>query len=199
MCHLGFVGMCGYFLPNCAFLFLLKSKFKKQMNNQTYRDRDRGEWHNISLELSRQHRRLHRKTKGDVPDFTTRDNKLFPNLKKKKKSCSDLHNSFLCSVGRSAHRRYVPIVMCALAPGKLPVAPVLSYAETKHLRWAWYSSIHYIFKQFPWITYLVHSVKKNKQPTLFLGPVMRWAIWDKHKNLDMESYNLWAKINKYAT
>lgn len=43
MCHLGFVGMCGYFLPNCAFLFLLKSKFKKQMNNQTYRDRDRGE------------------------------------------------------------------------------------------------------------------------------------------------------------
>lgn len=105
----------------------------------------------------------------------------------------------LCSVGRSAHRRYVPIVMCALAPGKLPVAPVLSYAETKHLRWAWYSSIHYIFKQFPWITYLVHSVKKNKQPTLFLGPVMRWAIWDKHKNLDMESYNLWAKINKYAT
>lgn len=40
----------------------------------------------------------------------------------------------LCSVGRSAHRRYVPIVMCALAPGKLPVAPVLSYAETKHLR-----------------------------------------------------------------
>lgn len=84
MCHLGFVGMCGYFLPNCAFLFLLKSKFKKQMNNQTYRDRDRGEWHNISLELSRQHRRLHRKTKGDVPDFTTRDNKLFPNLKKRK-------------------------------------------------------------------------------------------------------------------
>lgn len=40
----------------------------------------------------------------------------------------------LCSVGRSAHRRYVLIVMYALAPGNLPVAPVLFYAETKHLR-----------------------------------------------------------------
>lgn len=111
MCHLGFVGMCGYFLPNCAFLFLLKSKFKKQMNNQTYRDRDRGEWHNISLELSRQHRRLHRKTKGDVPDFTTRDNKLFPNLKKKKKSCSDLHNSFFPFIGNvHGHSHYIYIM-----------------------------------------------------------------------------------------
>lgn len=40
----------------------------------------------------------------------------------------------ICVHVSSVSRRYVLIVMCALAPGKLTVAPVLFYAETKHLR-----------------------------------------------------------------